>query len=220
MPAADTELETLLRDGLPTAGVDADPRLVGRFAHFLRLLEKWNRAYNLTAVRDPAEMVPLHVLDSLSVRPFLRGERIADVGTGAGLPGIPLALTEPGRRFTLVDSGGKKIRFVRHAIGELELGNAEAVQARVPAWEPDALFDTIVCRAFSALPEFVASCGALLRPGGCLLAMKGRLPQTELAALPLGWRAARCEPVDLAGMDVHRHVVVLEKSAEHAAAAD
>jgi len=220
MPAADTELETLLRDGLPKAGVDADLRLVGRFARFLRLLEKWNRAYNLTAVRDPVEMVPLHVLDSLSVRSFLRGERIADIGTGAGLPGIPLALTEPDRHFTMVDSGGKKIRFVRHAIGELELSNAEAVQARVPAYKPEALFDTVVCRAFSALPEFVATCGSLLRPGGCLLAMKGRLPPTELAALPLGWKASRCEPVDLPGMDVHRHLVVLEHSAEYAAAAD
>ena len=220
MAVADTDLETLLREGLPEVGVAAELRLVGRFVHFLRLLEKWNRAYNLTAVRDPEEMVPLHVLDSLSVRPYLRGVRIADIGTGAGLPGIPLALTEPAREFTLVDSGGKKVRFVRHAIGELELGNAQAVQARVPAWEPDELFDTVVCRAFSALPEFVVSCSGLLRPGGCLVAMKGRLPQPELAALPLGWRASLCEPVDLAGMDVHRHVVVLERSAEHVTAAD
>ena len=220
MPAADTDLETLLREGLPAVGVDAEPQLVGRCVRFLRLLEKWNRAYNLTAVRDPADMVPLHLLDSLSLRPFLRGRRIADIGTGAGLPGLPLAMTEPERDFTLVDSGGKKVRFVRHAIGELELANASAVQARVPDWEPDELFDTVVCRAFSSLPEFVASCAGLLKPGGCLLAMKGRLPQTELAALPLGWRATRCEPVDLAGMDVHRHVVVLEHGAEHAAAAD
>lgn len=218
MSAADTDLETLLRESLPAVGVDADPRLIARCLRFLRLLEKWNRAYNLTAVRDPVDMVPLHLIDSLSVRAFLRGTRIADIGTGAGLPGIPLALTEAARQFTLVDSGGKKVRFVRHAIGELELCNASAVQARVPIWEPDELFDTVVCRAFSALPEFVASCGALVRPGGCLLAMKGRLPKTELAALPLGWRATRCEPVDLSGMDVHRHVVVLEHSAAPAAA--
>lgn len=131
MPAVDTDLEILLRDGLASIGLPADARLVGRFVRFLRLLEKWNRAFNLTAVRDPADMVPLHVLDSLSARPLLRGERIADIGTGAGLPGIPLALVEPTRHFTLVDSGGKKIRFVQHAIGELELANVSAVQARV-----------------------------------------------------------------------------------------
>jgi 16S rRNA (guanine527-N7)-methyltransferase len=212
MAAENIDLEALLRAGLPAVGVQADQRLVGDFAHFLRLLEKWNRAFNLTAVRDPAEMVPLHILDSLSVREFLHGRRIADIGTGAGLPGIPLAMVEPEREFLLLDSGGKKIRFVQHAIGELQLGNAEAVQARVPAYAPPDGFDTVICRAFSSLPEFAANCAHLVRPGGRLLAMKGRVPQTELGALPPGWQATEIAPVALPGLDVHRHVLVLERS--------
>jgi len=218
MAAEPIDLEARLRAGLPAVGVEADIHLVAEFAHFLRLLEKWNRAFNLTAVRDPAEMVALHILDSLSVRNFLHGERIADIGTGAGLPGIPLAMVETERKFLLLDSGGKKIRFVQHAIGELQLGNVEAVQARVPAYAPEEGFDTVICRAFSALPEFAASCAHLVNPGGRLLAMKGRVPKTELGSLPPGWQASEIAPVELPGLDVHRHVLVLERShaeAEH-----
>ena len=118
-----TDIDDALRSGLTALGLPADPALERQCARLLRLLDKWNRAFNLTAVRDPVEMVPRHLLDSLSARPFLAGTSVLDVGTGAGFPGLPLALVEPRRHFTLLDSGGKKIRFVRHVVGELALDN-------------------------------------------------------------------------------------------------
>lgn len=210
---ATAEIQSLLKAGLPQLGVQASPALVSRFELFLRLLEKWNRAFNLTAVRDVADMVPLHIFDSLTLRPFLRGTRIADIGTGAGLPGIPLALVESERRFVLVDSSDKKLRFVRQASAELGLNNVEAVQARAAQWQPAQPFETVVCRAFTSLAQFVAQCDHLVAPEGRLLAMKGRLPQTELGALPPGWHASQVAPVNLPGQDVHRHIVVLERRA-------
>jgi 16S rRNA (guanine527-N7)-methyltransferase len=205
-------VEELLRRGLPELGIPADEELVTACADFLRLLAKWNQAWNLTSIRDPLEMVPLHILDSLTARPFLHGQRILDVGCGAGLPGIPLALTEPARHFTLVDATLKKITFVRQAIAELKLKNAVAEHARIEDYSAVPPFDTVICRAFAALPEFIRDAERLVAPGGQFLAMKGRLPADELAALPEGWRAAAVTPVRVPGLDAERHIIQIVRA--------
>ena len=192
---------------------DVRDRLLDSLTHYLAQLTKWNTAYNLTAVREPREMVVRHILDSLAAAPFLRGSRIIDVGTGAGLPGIPLALLYPDRQFTLLDSNGKKIRFVQHVTRELGLTNVLPVQARAEAYEPNHSFDTVISRAFTALADFVANSGHLVGAGGCLLAMKGKIPDAELAALPSDWRATRIEVLQVPGLDAERHAIVLEPTA-------
>lgn len=153
---------------------------------FIGLLVKWNTAYNLTAVREPAEMVSKHLLDSLSVLPFLKGDWVVDVGTGAGLPGIPLALACPEKHFVLLDSNGKKIRFVIHAAAALGLKNMEVVQARAEDYRPAEPFATVISRAFAATDDFLALTSHLGASGGRWLAMKGVLPDAELRGLPFG----------------------------------
>jgi 16S rRNA (guanine527-N7)-methyltransferase len=153
---------------------------------FLTLLVKWNKAYNLTAVRDPLEMVGRHLLDSLAVLPHLWGQRCLDMGTGPGLPGIPLAIMRPQMNFVLLDSNGKKIRFVRQAVLELGLGNVEAVQQRLESYRPEEGFDTLIARAFTALPRMFELTARLRRPGTRLLAMKADKAESELAALDQG----------------------------------
>lgn len=150
---------------------------------YVVLLEKWNRTHNLTAIRDPREMLAVHLLDSLAVVPHVAGPRVADIGSGAGLPGIPLAVALPELRFTLVESRGKKAEFLRHTVAALGLTNVAVVQERVEAFRPPVKFDTLVARAFAPLPGLVASCRHLLLPGGQLLALKGRQARTELRAL-------------------------------------
>jgi 16S rRNA (guanine527-N7)-methyltransferase len=201
-----------MRDGLLSMGVDADADQIEALLRFLILLEKWSHAFNLTAIRDLEEMVPLHVLDSVSARPYLDGVSVLDAGTGAGLPGIPLAILEPDRHFLLLDSGGKKVRFVRHAVGELAIPNVTVVQARIEDYEPTVLFDTVICRAFSSLGKFVRGCGHFLESGGRLIAMKGRAPNDELAGLPAGWEVAEVASTAIPGLAVERHVVVVRRN--------
>lgn len=203
--------EDILRKHLPQLGVPADSSAVAQLAQFVALLEKWNRAYNLTGTRDAADLVTRHILDSLSVRPFLQGISILDVGTGAGLPGLPLAMVEPRRQFTLLDSGGKKITFVRHVVAQLSLGNVTVEQCRVEAYAPADPFDSVVCRAFTSLESFCRRCGSLVAAGGRLIAMKGRLEGSETSALPAGWRIASADPVSVPGLDGQRHIIVLER---------
>ena len=202
-------LEARLRSGLAELGLDASPPLPGRLAAYLGLLARWNAAWNLTAVRDPLEMVPRHVLDSLAVAPWVRGPRVADVGTGAGLPGIPLALLLPADRFTLIDTAAKRTRFLRHVVTRLELDNVEVVEGRAEDYDAGAGFDTVVSRAFSALSDFVRLAGHLRRRDGHLLAMKGTLPDAELAALPAGWRVAAIGRLEVPGLAAERHAVLL-----------
>ena len=206
------KVEELLRQGLPELGIPADDALVAAFAGFLKLLAEWNENVNLTGIREQEAMVPLHILDSLTARPFLKGTRIVDVGCGAGLPGIPLALLEPDRHFTLVDGTLKKIRFVRQAIEDLKLANAEALHARIEDHRPVHLYDTVICRALSSLPDFVRFAGSVVAPGGQLLAMKGKLPAEEIRALPAGWKAAAVTPVRIPGVDAERHIVQVVRS--------
>jgi 16S rRNA (guanine527-N7)-methyltransferase len=210
-------VEDLLRQGIPELGIPADEALVSALASFLGLLSKWNQAWNLTSIRDPLDMVPLHILDSLTARPFLTGQRVLDVGCGAGLPGIPLALTEATRQFTLVDATLKKITFVRQAIAELKLRNAQAEHTRIEDYHPVAPFDTVISRAFASLPDFIRGAGQLVAPGGQLLAMKGRLPADELAELPAGWVAAAVTPVRIPGVAAERHIVQIARAGAAAA---
>lgn len=209
MPAA-SNIEGLLREGLTTLGVSVTSALTGRFVAYIELLARWNRAYNLTSITDTGDMVVRHVLDSATARPWLAGTAVLDAGSGAGLPGIPLALLEPQRRFTLVDASGKKVRFLRQVVMELGLEHVTPVQARLEDWQGEGPYDTVICRALASLGEFVTTCGHLAGDRGRLVAMKGRRPDAELAALPAPWRVATIEPVTVPGLDAERHIVVME----------
>jgi 16S rRNA (guanine527-N7)-methyltransferase len=178
---------------------------------FLALLHKWNRAYNLTAVRDPLAMVSRHLLDSLAVAKYLSGERFADVGCGAGLPGIPLAIALPESQFDLLDSNGKKIRFVTQAVTELKLANARAIQTRAERFRPERGYDGVLSRAFASLADMAALCEHLLAPDGVLLALKGAYPADELSALPKHYKVEACHPLRVPGEAGQRHLVVLRR---------
>jgi 16S rRNA (guanine527-N7)-methyltransferase len=194
-------------------GVPLSERDAARLFALLDELSHWNRTYNLTAVTALPQMVTHHLLDSLAIHPDLRGERIADVGTGAGFPGLPLALVNPTRHFTLVDSGGKKVRFVAHAVRTLGLANVEVLQARAESLTPAQPFDTVTARAFAPLPELLARVGRLCAPGGQVLAMKGKWPEEELAALPSPWRLAGGRQLAVPGLGEARCVLALRQDA-------
>ena len=177
----------------------------------LRLLDelvRWNRAYNLTAITDRAQMLTHHLLDSLSVAPFVQGNTLADVGTGAGFPGLPLALLAPDRRCVLVDSNGKKQRFVAHAARTLGLTNVEALHARAEEVRPPQPFDTVVARAFAALPQLLEWVAPLCGPHTQVLAMKGRLPEAEIAAVSAPWSIREVVPLQVPGLNEERHLII------------
>lgn len=174
---------------------------------YVGLLAKWNRVYNLTAVRDPAEMVTRHLLDSLSVVPHLRGPRVLDVGSGAGLPGIPLALARPEWQFVLLDSNRKKTRFITQSCIELGLTNVSVEASRIEDYHPQLRFDTVISRAFSELSAMLVATGRLCKPEGVMLAMKGEYPVAELAGVPPGFIVQAVEVLQVPGLDAQRHVV-------------
>ncbi len=211
---AGTVPRTELERGLAVLGHDLSASQVDALVEFLALLAKWNRTYKLTAVTEPSDMVSRHLLDSLSALPALTGNRIVDVGSGPGLPGIPLAVARPGLEFLLLDSNGKKTRFMTHAIGKLGIGNARVVKARVEDYPGDEGFDTVLSRAFASLPEFVRLAGHLCAPSGRLVAMKGRLQREELTGLPEGWRIAGKHKLAVPGTDAERHLVVIGRGPE------
>jgi len=174
-------------------------------------LQSWNRRFNLTAIRDPRDMVVKHLLDSLSVQRWLHGSSVADVGTGAGFPGLPLAVINPERRFVLIESTGKKARFVQHAAVAIGLDNVQVVNARAEAHRPATAFDTVICRAVGKLSEFVRLAGHLCAPGGRMLAMKGQYPEAEIQELPPDWRIVGVHRLDVPGLDAERHLVELAR---------
>ncbi len=180
---------------------------------YLVLLQRWNKVYNLTAVRNPEQMLPLHLWDSLSVAALVRGETCLDVGSGAGLPGIPLAVLYPERDFTLLDTNGKKTRFIQQAVLELGLKNVRVVQQRVEVWQPEQKLAAIISRAFASLADFVTVSAAHLQENGILFAMKGRYPEQEIADLPTGWVVTQSHPLHVPGLDAERHLLELMRSA-------
>jgi 16S rRNA (guanine527-N7)-methyltransferase len=197
-----------LEAGLHTLGLDV--ALATPLLDYVALLVRWNATYNLTAIRDPREMIAKHLLDSLAMHPYVDDvARLADLGTGAGLPGIPLAIAKPGLQVSLVESNGKKVRFLREAIRKLGLTNAEAVESRIEAFDAPGRFDAITARALATLPAILQSGGHLLRPGGVLLAMKGVVPSEEIAALPPGWHVRELHPMRVPGLDAERHLIVV-----------
>jgi 16S rRNA (guanine527-N7)-methyltransferase len=205
-------LQRLVRDA-QTLGVtlgDADAR---RLCKLVEELARWNRTYNLTAISSEEEMLTHHLLDSLAIHADLCGERIADVGTGAGFPGLPLALIQPTRRFTLIDSNGKKIRFVSHAVRMLGLANVEAVQARAEDLSPEPPFDTVVARACAPLPELLEKVAHLAGPATRVLAMKGKRPDQEIEALPSTWRLLAIRPLTVPGLAASRCLITLVPAA-------
>jgi len=203
-------LRQRLGAGLAALRIDLPDDVVARLLDYLALLHRWNATYNLSAVRDPVEMVTRHLLDSLAIMPYVRGATLADLGTGAGLPGIPLAIVAPERAVTLVDSNGKKTRFLRAAVRELRLANVSVAEARVEAVR--GRFDCITARAFATLADMLAWGGHLLAPGGRWLALKGRHPQDEIDALPPGFRVEAVEPLVVPGLEAERHVVIISGS--------
>jgi len=195
-----------LRQDLP-AGADV------KMARLLTELEHWNTRINLTAIRDPQDMVSGHILDSLAVRPMLRGSRVLDIGTGAGVPGLPLAIAEAEIEFRLLDANGRKISFVRHVIGELGLSNASAIKARIEDYAPDERFDTVIARALASIPRLLELAGHLVRDEGVLLALKGKYPATELEQIKeiSGWKYDVTD-LTVPGLESHaRHVVCLRR---------
>ncbi|MDN5869275.1 MAG: 16S rRNA (guanine(527)-N(7))-methyltransferase RsmG [Nitrococcus sp.] len=191
---------------LPQAGAD----FIERQLHYIELLERWNRAFNLTAVRAPGDMVTCHILDSLAVHPYVRGARLLDIGSGGGLPGIPLALASPKRTVVLLDSNGKKVRFLRQVVLELELANVTVVQARAEKFRPAVHFDTVIARAFGDLLALLWIARPLLAAGGRVLAMKAREPTHELQRLAGEGVSWRCQPLDVPGLAAQRRVIVIE----------
>ena len=189
-------------------GVTLSEPDANRLIRLLDELERWNRTYNLTAIRTREDMLTHHLLDSLSVHSELQGKTVADVGTGAGFPGLPLAIIDPGRRFTLIDSNGKKIRFVQHAARELGLENVEGVHGRVEGIE-GRVFDCVVARAFAPLAELVVNVAPLCGPHTRVLAMKGKWPRREIESLPPDWQVRGSRELSVPGLDESRCVVVL-----------
>ncbi|MFL6624099.1 MAG: 16S rRNA (guanine(527)-N(7))-methyltransferase RsmG [Sulfurifustis sp.] len=204
------KLEKKLQQGLSALAIDLSPDTRRKLLQFLALLAHWNKAYNLTAVRDIDEMLPRHLLDSLSVLPYLRGPRVVDIGTGAGLPGVPLALARPDFEFVLLDRNSKKIRFVTQAIHDLELANVIALHTSAEDYRPSSLFDTLIARAVAAIPDMLKSCRHLCAPGGRVLAMKGVFPREELAAIDGSFRVGETVRLTVPGLDAARHLVILE----------
>jgi 16S rRNA (guanine527-N7)-methyltransferase len=202
-----------LRRGLEALGLRSDDAIIGALLGYLTLLIEWNRAYNLTAVREPEAMLRLHLLDSLSVAPYLGNGRVSDIGSGAGLPGIPLALLDSSRQVRLIESNGKKARFLRQAVRHLGLDTVEVLQARAEDVPAQPLQDAVIARAVSSLAELVRLGGHMLGSGGELLAMKGRLPQDEIDALPPGWTLAAVHVLSVPELDAERHLLVLRRAA-------
>ena len=200
-----------IEQGLGAMGIDLPEHLRGRLAAHLELIEKWNRVHNLTAVRDTAQMVVLHLLDSLTLLPHLGNARtVIDVGSGPGFPGIPLAIARPELSITLLDSSHKKCAFLEQARSELGLANITVVCERVQQYQPEQGFDAVVSRAFAELSDFVVQSQHWAAPGGRLLAMKGVYPFEEIARVPTSHRVAQVVELAVPSLEEKRHLVLME----------
>jgi len=198
----------LLKSGIEQLGLDATAAQIDSLLAFVALIEKWNKAFNLTAIRDRDEILRLHILDSLTVLPFITGEKIIDVGTGAGLPGIPLAIFMPSVQFTLLDSNSKKTRFVQQAILELNLKNVEVVHGRVESLARNGEYDAVLSRAFASLSDIMLLTDYLLQSEGVLIAMKGQIPVQELKNIT---RSYSVKSIVVPGVEAERCVLRINK---------
>jgi len=203
-------LRRRLDDGLAALDLDLSDAVRDRLIAYVELLARWNAAYNLTAVRDPGEMVARHLLDSLAIAPHVSGTTLADLGSGAGLPGIPLALVAPERQVTLVDSNGKKARFLREAVRALKLANVRVIEGRVQ--DVPGQFDCVTARAFATLADMLNWAGGLRQDGGNWLAMKGKVDEAEIAAVPAGFRVERIVTLQVPATVGERHLIVVRKA--------
>lgn len=206
-----------LQRGLADLELILPPEAEGKLQAYLALLGKWNRVYNLTAVREESLMISHHLLDSLAVLPHLEAcpitlSSLADVGSGGGLPGIPLAIARPQLEVALVESSQKKASFLKQAMIELKLENVSIHCVRSEAFKPLRLFDLVISRAFSSLAEFVRLCAHLLVPSGYLVAMKGVYPSEEIEQLPVDWTTARSIPLSVPGLEAQRTLIIIEKT--------
>lgn len=201
-----------LRSGIAALGLALGEAEQGKLLDYLALLARWNAVYNLSGIREPARMLGLHLLDSLSVLPLISGERILDAGTGAGLPGIPLAICLPATHFILLDSNGKKTRFLLQAVAELDLANVEVRNERLERFVDAGHVDMVVTRAFSSLRQSLEWAGSLLGERGVFLAMKGQYPTDELAELPPGFRLTASHALAIPGEDCERHVLEIMRA--------
>ncbi|MDM5128869.1 16S rRNA (guanine(527)-N(7))-methyltransferase RsmG [Aeromonas salmonicida] len=192
---------------LMQAGIVITDTQKTQLVQLVELLHKWNKAYNLTSVRDPDAMLVKHILDSLVVSPHLHGERFIDVGTGPGLPGLPLAIINPDKQFVLLDSLGKRINFIRQVIQELGLTNVTPVKSRVEEYQPDVGFDCVLSRAFASLEDMLSWCHHLPSEQGCFLALKGQYPEQELAQLPANIRLVACHELRVPELEGERHLL-------------
>ena len=205
----DTSLENRLQRGCDALGLQCDAGQRQQLLAYLQLLHKWNAAYNLTAVRDPEQMVTRHLLDSLAVAPYLPAGNAIDVGTGAGLPGVPLAIVFPQRQFALLDSNGKKTRFLFQVKTALSLDNMQVHHQRVESFQPSGYYDVVLSRAYASLRDMVSSCRHLLAPGGRFLAMKGSLDPGELDQVAASCEVLAVHALAVPGLDEQRHLLEL-----------
>jgi len=194
---------------LDDASISLTDHQINQLVAYVDMLNKWNKAYNLTSVRDPNEMLVRHILDSIVVAPHLQGERFIDVGTGPGLPGIPLSIVLPDAQFTLLDSLGKRVRFLRQVQHELKLENIHPVQSRVEAFPAEPPFDGVISRAFASLTDMVEWCHHLPGEAGRFYALKGQLPDEEIAALPVEFSVESTLKLRVPQLDGERHLVII-----------
>jgi len=228
MTKTSSSLHQALATGLQQQGQNIDPLQQDKLIQFVELLSKWNKVYNLTSIKKPYDMIHLHLLDSLVMLPFFDNpqsgsdssiKQVLDVGTGGGIPGIPLAICLPDIHFVLMDARGKKIRFIQTVIAQLGLANVTAIHSRVEEFpgntaqknniysDPDKKFDRIISRAFASLSDMILFCQHLLSPQGKFLAMKGQIPQEEIAQLPEGYRIEQINELNVSGLEAKRHLI-------------
>lgn len=205
----DQLLREQLHQGLMAMKLTATQAQEAALISYLHLLMEWNRVYNLTAIRKPQEILIKHIFDSLIILPYLYGQDILDVGTGAGLPGVPLAIMQPQKHFVLLDSNKKKTRFLVHVLQQLGLNNASIQANRIEAFTNAQGFDTIMSRAFSSLKDFLVVSHHLIKSGGQFLAMKGNYPEVELREIPEEYNVAGIHRLVIPGLSAERHVVIM-----------
>jgi len=210
-PTSIDALLPMLQEGLRELNITTSQEQQQALLNYLALLERWNKAYNLTAIRDPKAMLIQHVLDSASILPYLPEGKILDVGTGPGLPGLILAILSPQQAFTLLDSNGKKIRFLNQVAYQLGISNVTMVHSRVETYQVDEGFAGILSRAYAALAGFAIQCAHLVAPSGRLLAMKGAYPEQELQQLPPDYHLAQVVALQVPQLDAQRHLLIVAK---------